>query len=367
MKKKSTQYLTGIISGMAVINYIAIAVILMLPSLCDAQTTTLVVSGQTNPRTMFVYGPANLPSNPRLVISLHGLGNVIDDQRKGSQWELVADTAKFVVVFPQGEGNSWDINGNKDIDFISAIIESMVKRYNIDRNRVYVTGFSMGGMMSYHVANKLANKVAAIGPVSGYLFSNVVASSRPMPIIHIHGSADNVVYYQPSGNQQGVVAMLQKWRSWDKCPANGTRVTPYPVNIPNSKSVMEHWGPCNNSEVQLITIDNKYHVNSNDPNGVHTTNELWKFFNKQALTTITSNLDEERFEAPTVFPNPFKDVFSINMKGYFSYQLLSVSGKLLSEGQGENLIEISGQYPDGLYYLKIQQEDKIRIVKVIKL
>ncbi len=257
------------------------ACLLITPLTLSAQQTTLTVGGQS--RSLFVYAPSNLPQNRPLVISLHGLNQDINYQKGQAKWELVADTAKFVVVYPAGVNNSWDINGNRDTDFILAIIESMVTRFGIDRNRVYVSGFSMGGMMSYHTANKIADKIAAIGPVSGYLFSNTTASSRPMPIIHVHGTSDDVVYYQASGNQQGVVAMLQKWRNWNQCPSTGTRTTPYPANRPNSRSVMEYWGPCKNSAVALVTLDGKGHWHSNDDAGVHTTIELWRFLRNFSL------------------------------------------------------------------------------------
>ncbi len=280
---------------------LSIFYLLLLPLISSAQLTTLNVGG-TN-RSLFVYAPSGLQQNRPLVISMHGLNQDINYQKGQAKWELVADTAKFVVVYPAGINNSWDINGTRDTDFILAIIESMVTRYGIDRNRVYVSGFSMGGMMTYHTANKIADKVAAIGPVSGYLFSNVVASSRSMPIIHVHGTADDVVYYQPNGNQQGVVAMLQKWRNWNQCPSSGTRTTPYPVNKPNSKSVMEYWGPCNNSAVSLISLDGKGHWHSNDNAGVHTTIELWNFLKKFSLNagpsiTLTAPASNATFVAP---------------------------------------------------------------------
>lgn len=265
-----------------IVKFLSLAIILcFMPFYLQAQQTTINVGGQS--RSLFVYAPASLGQNRPLVISLHGLNQDINYQKNQAKWELVADTAKFVVVYPAGVNNSWDISGNRDIDFILAIIDNMATRFSIDRNRVYVSGFSMGGMMSYHTANKIADKVAAIGPVSGYLFGNVTASSRPMPIIHVHGNADDVVYYGARGNQQGVVAMLQKWRSWNKCPATGTRTSPYPVNRPNSKSVMEYWGPCDNSAVELITLDGKGHWHSNDDAGVHTTKELWSFLKRYSL------------------------------------------------------------------------------------
>lgn len=258
--------------------YLAIA--LWLPYDTNAQQTNITVGGTS--RSMFVYAPSGIAQNRPLVISLHGLNQDINYQKNQAKWELVADTAKFVVVYPAGVSNSWDINGTKDTDFISAIIDNMFTRYGIDRNRVYVSGFSMGGMMSYHTANKIANKVAAIGPVSGYLFGNTAASSRPMPIIHVHGTADDVVYYNASGNQQGVKAMLQKWRDWNKCPSTSTFTKPYPVGRNNANSY-EYWGPCDKSAVALISLDGKGHWHSNEDAGVHTTKELWNFLKRYSL------------------------------------------------------------------------------------
>ncbi|HTF81499.1 MAG TPA: carbohydrate-binding protein, partial [Cytophagales bacterium] len=117
--------------------------------------------------------------------------------------------------------------------------------------------------------------------------------------------ADDVVYYQPNGNQQGVAAMLQKWRTWNRCPSTGTRVTPYPVNKPNSRSVMEYWGPCDQSAVALLTLDGKGHWHSNDAAGVHTTIELWNFLKKYTLNgeglpevSISGPANNSTFTAP---------------------------------------------------------------------
>lgn len=299
MKKKITQGFLFQKFGLNAFFLVITTSLFLLSVQSNAQTTTLSVGGKT--RTLFVYAPSGIAQNRPLVISMHGLNQDINYQKGQAKWELVADTAKFVVVYPAGEGNSWDISGTKDTDFISAIIESMVTRYGIDRNRVYVSGFSMGGMNCYNVANKIANKIAAIGPVSGYLFANTVASSRPMPIIHVHGTADDVVQYS------GVAAVLQKWRTWNGCPSTGTRTTPYPVNKPNSKSIREYWGPCNNSEVELITLDGKGHWHSNDDAaGVNTTRELWRFFRKHSLgsavvlptVSITSPANNASYTAP---------------------------------------------------------------------
>jgi poly(3-hydroxybutyrate) depolymerase len=247
----------------------SIIAVLFLPFFAQGAETIRV--GTTN-RTAIIHVPQGLSSNRPLLISLHGMNQNAGYQQSTAKWEEVADTAQFAVVYPEGEGASWDISGQKDINFILAIIDTMHARHAIDVNRVYVSGFSMGGMMSYHVANNIAHKVAAIGPVSGYLFANPVSSSRPMPIIHVHGTTDDVVGYS------GVAGIIEKWRNWNSCPNQAQSIDPYPSSKPNSSASRDYWGPCeNNSAVALITIEGKGHWHSNDLASVHTSEEIWNF------------------------------------------------------------------------------------------
>ena len=132
----------------------------------SGQNTTIQVNGTTH--NMYVYAPANLKQNRPLLISLHGMNQDITYQRNQAKWESVADTANILVVYPAGINNQWDISGNKDVQFLSAVISKMYQQYKIDTTRVYLSGFSMGSMMTYHAMNTMADKFAAFGPVSGY-------------------------------------------------------------------------------------------------------------------------------------------------------------------------------------------------------
>lgn len=254
--------------------------LLLAGNAMSAETWTMRVNNVS--RNLLVHAPSGVAGRP-LLLSLHGLNQDAAYQRSTTAWEGVADTAKFVVVFPNAINKSWDISGTGDITFLTAIMDSVAKRYNTDKNRVYVSGFSMGGMMSYHVANKIADKVAAIGPVSGYLFAGTVASSRPMPIIHIHGTTDDVVGYS------GVAGMLSKWRTWNGCPTNAQTTDPYPANKPASAASRQYWGPCkNNTAVSHIAIEGKGHWHSNDMVSVHSSSEIWNFVKQYSLASSTS-------------------------------------------------------------------------------
>ncbi len=233
-------------------------------------------------RSMIVYAPANIPQNRPLLINMHGLNQDAAYQQAQAQWKPIADAEKFVVVYPNAINKSWDINGTTDIDFILAIIERMSSRYGIDRNRVYLSGFSMGGMMTYYAATKIADKIAAFGPVSGYLMGGPnTNSSRPIPIIHVHGTSDNVVPYS------GVQSCLNAWITRNGCSTPGQVTDPYPSWKTGSTAYKTYWGGGDqNSEIVLITLEGKGHWWSMDSsNSVSTSQEIWNFCKNFSLNS----------------------------------------------------------------------------------
>ncbi|MCX7987409.1 MAG: hypothetical protein N2662_10765, partial [Bacteroidales bacterium] len=256
---------------------LAVIAILLLINNTSAQIEDFVVGNTT--RKMLVYAPSTIVPGRPLLISMHGYNQDINYQKNQTQWETVAKENNFVVVYPGGINNAWDISGNRDIEFILAIIDEMVNRYGIDRERVYLSGFSMGGMMTYYAATKIADKIAAFAPVSGYpLWGTNTNSSRPIPIIHVHGTADDVVAYS------GVSACLNAWIARNGCPSNAVVTKPYPPDKPLSNGTKYYWGPGIDSvEVVLLSLNGVGHWHSIDPNGVNTSKEIWNFCKKFSL------------------------------------------------------------------------------------
>jgi len=248
---------------------------LALPMAAGQQISgTLKVNNTT--RNYIGYLPTNLGENRPMLISCHGMNQDAPYQKNMLAIESVADTAKFLTIFPNGIDKSWDIGGDRDINYVLALIDEMEKKYKIDRNCVYLSGFSMGGMFTYHAMNKIADKIAAFAPISGYPMGGTTANAsvRPIPIIHTHGTSDDVV------NFGGVQGALNAWIKHNGCPTTAKVVSRYR----NAAHITRRtWGPGKEGvEVVLMEMADKGHWISND-NGVKTGDEIWRFCKRYSV------------------------------------------------------------------------------------
>lgn len=253
-------------------------VFLFVSNNLSAQVETSLTVGGTS-RNMIVYAPAGIVKDRPLVISMHGMSQTMNDQKNQTQFMSVANRNNFVLVFPDAINKQWQLWGTADVDFILAIINEMSKQFGIDRDRVYLSGFSMGGMMTYYAATQIADKIAAFAPVSGFLMDGPnTKSSRPIPIIHIHGADDNYVPYA------NVPTHMAAWASRNGNPVPATVTSPYPANQTDSKSIKYYWGPGKEGvEMVMIGVGGVGHWYSDNPNGIFSSQEIWDFCSKYSL------------------------------------------------------------------------------------
>lgn len=254
---------------------------MLLLLVCLASVTAVwadnLVSGGIN-RQMIVYAPEDLGQNRPLLISMHGASQDMGYQRDQARYDLVADTAKFVVVYPDGIDRMWDLGSMKDINFILDVIDEMYSRYQIDRNRVYLSGFSMGGMMTYYAMTKIADRIAAFAPVSGYNMGGPNAvSSRPIPIIHVHGTADDVCAYGP------VQSHVDAWVRRNGCSTTPRVEKPKSGPANTSAELIRYTGGMEGVEVAHLKLPGKGHWHSNDPQVAMTNVEIWNFVSRYSL------------------------------------------------------------------------------------
>lgn len=160
-------------------------------------------------RSFRLYVPNGCPAGAPLVVAMHGASGSMDNQ--SPHFNNIADTAKFVVSYPQGKlvyfpvfggtVTGWDATGedNADAAFIRAIVDKLAEDYQIDRRRVYCCGFSNGGMNTYAMSNVCSEVFAAFAAISGFPLNEFHlrhVGRRPVPFLHIHGKNDDFVRYR---------------------------------------------------------------------------------------------------------------------------------------------------------------------------
>lgn len=179
-------------------------------------TKTIEVSGVE--RKYAIYIPKNLNnSSVPLVFELHGGGIYIDDMTGESGyktpyklWMELADTEKFIVVYPEGLNGAYDkptwndcrgdcivSSDADDIHFIETLIDKISASYNIDKNRVYVSGTSNGGFMALRSGIELNGKIAAIAVTVAAMptVSECNQPVNPISILFMNGTNDNHMPY----------------------------------------------------------------------------------------------------------------------------------------------------------------------------
>jgi poly(3-hydroxybutyrate) depolymerase len=246
------------------------------------QTLSMQVGGKT--RSTVIHAPAGI-SNPPVVFFIHGAngsGAAFESETKGN---TTADREKFIAVYPSassnGSGGTWDdMSGTTNFPFFFAILDTLDARYKIDRNRIYMTGFSQGGMISYAAACFYSDKFAAVAPVSGHS-NSTCALKRPVPLFMTFGTND-------IGPTSSFVADLTLWNKWNKCPSTATVTHPYPASNPNSGVTRAAYGPCDQgSSVMLDSIQGEGHQWP-AANRLNQADEVWAFFKQYSLSGTTA-------------------------------------------------------------------------------
>jgi len=256
--------------------------LLLVAGLLPVKADNITVNGTS--RSYNVIVPKDLGENRPLLIFCHGYnqdaGWMQNSEFKNDNvsMEAVCDTAKFICVFPNGIDRAWDTGGDRDINFIKAIIEKMVTQHKIDRNRVYLGGFSMGGMLTYNAINKMSDQIAAFVSCSGPAVVTPKTGLRPIPLLHIQGTADNFSGVQPA---------LNPWINHDGCSTTEKIISNYNGF---SGAKLHIWGPGNDGvEVRLLELKDKGHWICKEPE-VYTGKEIWNFCKRYSLNKTSPNV-----------------------------------------------------------------------------
>lgn len=199
-----------------------------------------------------------------LVLALHGGGGKAEGMFKltHNRFNQLADQNGFFVVYPQGLGKSWNEGAKdsrgyarehqiNDAGFLSVLIDELSKKYPIDPRRVFSTGISNGGLMSFRLGCEMPEKIRAIAPVAANIPEDIVTlckepRTNAVGLLLMNGTEDPIVPYEGGdikvfGQARGkVISTDQTVKIWlkkngctdvpkdgispDRNPGDGTRV-----------------------------------------------------------------------------------------------------------------------------------------------
>lgn len=247
-----------------------------------------------------------------VVLAFHYYGGDAEGMIRLTNLNKKADEKNFIVVYPNGTGrlgfltfNGGDCCGYAmdkridDVDFTRILIDDLSRLVNVDQKRVFATGMSNGGIMSYLLASALSDKIAAIAPVGGVMATNGCNPTRSVSVIHFHGTADEWIPYNGGPGKEGgtfrsVNYSIQAW-----VEANGCNKTPTIKNYPDiardgtTVTQATYGEGRDGSEVVLVTVHLGGHTwPGNSPiirafgkstKDISANDLMWEFFEKHPM------------------------------------------------------------------------------------
>ena len=248
-------------------------------------------------RYYIIYVPESGVSEASMPVlfALHGYGSTAEIHKNYTNYQPLAETSKFIVIYPQGSyfqgtftsGNHWNVGSwtagstADDVDFINEVIDLVSKKESINQNRIYSSGMSNGGFMSYHLACNLSSRIAAIASVTGSMSKETLENcspSHPTPILQIHGALDVTVPFNGDStiNMESIDNVFNYWTTYNSCdPIPSLIVTDY---VDFSVDYQKYNNCLNNVKVELYKISSMGHTWPGKNNyGISATEEVWNF------------------------------------------------------------------------------------------
>lgn len=224
--------------------------------------------------------PCNTDARPALLIAMHGGGSDAYEMESMTGLAELTGKLKLLVIFPQGTGRdpkglTWNAEGCcghaqkrnvDDVGFISAIINRECQVNGCDPARVFLVGFSNGGMMCYRMLSEAAGLIRGVIVVAGASVVERFAPTHPVPVVHMHGTADEFVPYtggrghrSPSGtNFPSVAETMAHVRAAMNCDDQPVVESPAAIVDDGTRVEITRWTAA--TTVMLYTIHGAGHT-----------------------------------------------------------------------------------------------------------
>lgn len=255
-----------------------------------------------DPRQYLIHIPPSYDGTKKvpLMIFLHPFMGSAESAAELTSFNKKADEEGFIAIYPNGRFceasgiRAWNITDfpnfmSSDTDFVGTIMETAKEGLEIDPSKVFVAGFSNGGMLAQDIATKFSDKVAAVACVSGCMTGLENGPSEDVSVLMIHGAKDRIVPYEGRlgwFNEIGLPAM----RSVDYARDFWTRndgLTQVERQTVKEGVLLERWtNPDKKTELQIYTLDQikhrypggNYDASNVVPGTIQATNVIWDFF-----------------------------------------------------------------------------------------
>lgn len=170
-----------------------------------------------------------------LILAFHGGGSNPEQFAKVSQLnERGGEHLGYIIAYPAGYKNFWHAGDNccgppyeeniDDVAFVQAVVKDIVSILRIDEKRIFATGYSNGGNMTYRLACELSEQIAAVAINASSLGLSTCKPKRPMPVLHFHGTADTFHPYEGGPGvtefnylKLGAPETILRWAKWNEC------------------------------------------------------------------------------------------------------------------------------------------------------
>jgi polyhydroxybutyrate depolymerase len=313
-----------------------------------------------------------------LVLNFHGFGSNATQQMFYGDFRDIADTEGFLLVHPEGTrffGNQfWNVgfpglsSTIDDVGFTEALIDELATLYTIDLDRVYATGMSNGGFMSFLLACQLSEKIAAVASVTGSMTQDTFDDCNaqlPTPVLQIHGTEDDVVLYNENNLSLPIPDVISYWVDHNNCETTPTTTTLPDVDVSDGSTIeysvyedgdngitTEHMKVIGGGHTWPGSVLNSAGTNQD----IDASMEIWLFFSRYDINGLLSTDDYENRHV-SIYPNPTQSKInlSLNYAKEVHYKLFSPLGKQLMTGtitSGNEEIDIS-HLPSNIYFLKV--------------
>ena len=346
---------------------------------------TIQYDGLTREYSIYVPASYDGTTSFPLLFNFHGGGGDIASQIAIADMSTIADTANFIVVYPQArqdpsDGNSFNwipkVPGTfDDVPFISSLIDTIAINYEIDQNRIYACGYSLGGDMSFELACKLNSRIAAIAPVARTMQANPDSfcfPEHPTGVLTILGTDDNTspyngITYLGTEYYLSAAATHSYWANHNNCDVNPTMST---VSPSVERYTWSTTSGCSYVEELKVIGGGHDWPGSFGNMTIDASEEIWQFVSRYDINGLiecsTASINEYSKDNFRVYPNPVNSELTIEMdlSEEKKYRIYSTIGELVSSGKlnsNLNTIDLSS-LPPNIYVLNINNHS-VKLVK----